>query len=222
MTSEDVKQLDTSIYAVCIHIQYPVFMNTVDVGEHTTRRGKILEAAVQVIAVDGADAPFSAIAQVAGVSPALITYHFQSRKELLLAVASAVNADMDRAFNDDAEQERDPGMSLRLLVHGFLDYAVERPHAFRTLQALVHALTEDERANSPAIAANRGIDSVSHMIAAAQSAGDIPPGPVRPLAVAVLGALGSLAFDIATGRGDIQQTRSAGITHTIRMLGLSS
>lgn len=186
--------------------------------DRLTRRARILDSAIAVIASQGAGVSFGAIAGAAGVSPSLITYHFRTRKDLLTAVAEALDTEMNEVLRPVATAPT-AANGLRLLVRLFLQQARERPDVVIAARALVHAVPAEQRRDSPAIAPDRGIEPVSDLIADAQAAGEVPPGPAQPLAIALLGALEALAFRIASGQA-AEQTGTVGGQYALRLLGL--
>src|SRR5690606_12032407 len=63
------------------------------------RRRQIIDAAVEVIAEHGpAGATFARIAERAEISPALISYHFASKAQLMSQVAGSIIEAMDAAI----------------------------------------------------------------------------------------------------------------------------
>ena len=85
------------------------------------RKTEILEAAVQVIIDVGfTEMTVADVAKVAGVSTALVHYHFSSKKEVVLAVVDDLAARLRARAREKAG--KDPDAAARL--HGFIDAAV--------------------------------------------------------------------------------------------------
>lgn len=90
------------------------------------RREQIVAAAIEVLAESGyARASFARIAQRAGVSPALITYHFAVKDELLTQIVTDVTAAMERAMTARAEKATSYLQALRGMLEAFVYFCAE-------------------------------------------------------------------------------------------------
>lgn len=90
------------------------------------RREQIVAAAIEVLAESGyARASFARIAQRAGVSPALITYHFAVKDELLTQIVTDVTAAMDQAMTARAENATSYLHALRGMLEAFVYFCAE-------------------------------------------------------------------------------------------------
>lgn len=101
------------------------------------RRLQIVDAAIGVIAEVGLGTASSArIARAAGVSPALINYHFGSREALLREVLTVADARMDRAMSGGPSEPASYAEALRRIVVGYVQQCVTHPAEVRVAQAI--------------------------------------------------------------------------------------
>lgn len=101
------------------------------------RRLQIVEAAISVIAEAGlATASSARIARAAGVSPALINYHFGSREALLREVLTVADARMDRAMSGGPSEPASYAEALRRIVVGYVQQCVTHPAEVAAAQAI--------------------------------------------------------------------------------------
>lgn len=78
------------------------------------RRAQIIEAAVQVIAESGfAKASLARIAEHAGISKGVISYHFAGKEELMEQIVEQVYTDISEAVIPQILQEATPSAMLR-------------------------------------------------------------------------------------------------------------
>lgn len=111
------------------------------------RRLQVVEAAIAVIAEVGlASASSARIARAAGVSPALINYHFGSREALLREVLTVADARMDRAMSGGPSEPASYAEALRRIVVGYVQQCVTHPAEMAAAQAIrdTHGPTDDD------------------------------------------------------------------------------
>lgn len=101
------------------------------------RRLQIVDAAITVIAEVGlASASSARIARAAGVSPALINYHFGSRELLLREVLAVADTRMDRAMSGGPGEPASYAEALRRIVVGYVDRCASHPAEVTVAQAI--------------------------------------------------------------------------------------
>ncbi|MDP3769185.1 MAG: TetR family transcriptional regulator, partial [Dehalococcoidia bacterium] len=104
-------------------------------------RDQLLDAASAVMTeAESADVPLSAIAQRAGLTTPLTTYHFKTKKGLLLALA---RRDTERALSqleDLLRMDLPPEEMLRIHISGIIRNYARRPY----LNQLLSLLLRDE------------------------------------------------------------------------------
>ena len=100
------------------------------------RRQRILYAALAVFARDGyTDAAMLDIAAAAGITPPVVYRHFNSKRDLFLAVLGDQVSRLAAAIGDAADPASAP-LEKRILktAKAVLDFVAERPHAWRLLR----------------------------------------------------------------------------------------
>jgi AcrR family transcriptional regulator len=141
------------------------------------RRRRILDGALEVFAREGyTDAGMLDVAAAAGVTPPVVYRHFESKRELFLAVLGDQVSRLAAAIGDAADPSSAP-LEQRVLktAAAVLDFVAERPHAWRLLRttppadpkiaaayARLHTATRsrtaETTASDPDFTAARGID----------------------------------------------------------------
>ena len=92
------------------------------------RRTQIVGAAIEVIADVGYNnATFVRIAERAGISPALISYHFGSKDHLMAQVSEHVSASIDEAIERAVEGAPSYREALRRMIETFVRYFGHHP-----------------------------------------------------------------------------------------------
>ena len=100
------------------------------------RRRRILDGALEVFAREGyTNAALLDLAAAAGVTPPVIYRHFESKRELFLAVLGDQVSRLAGAIGDAADPSSAP-LEERVLktASAVLDFVAERPHAWRLLR----------------------------------------------------------------------------------------
>ncbi|MFS0731683.1 TetR family transcriptional regulator [Curtobacterium sp. 1P10AnD] len=99
-------------------------------------RARVLDAAVRLVSVQGADVPFTAIAAAAGVGVGTVYRHFPSRIALFEAVyRNELDAVCDAATQLEADEE--PADALRTWLDRFVDYLVTKAGLSSALTAAI-------------------------------------------------------------------------------------
>lgn len=158
-------------------------------GPGNGRRERILREAERLFAEHGFHgAALSAIAAASGLKNPGLIHHFPTKAQLYRAVLEDIAADLDRRLTAAVAALDDPGDRLRAFMRVQVDWLLERPVAGRLVQR--ELLDNAERVGAARalplagfIAAARGI------VAEAQAAGVIAPGPVELKLNRMIGAL---------------------------------
>ena len=169
---------------------------------HGNLRRALLDAAIELIGREGADAlTLRAAARAAGVSQAAPYRHFADKRELLAAVAEEgfrmMAADMragSAAYPDDAIAR------FRACGLAYLAFARAHPAHFRVMfgRHVAH------RAAYPGLkaAASESFAELEARIADGQKAGFIVEGEVRPLAIATWSTMHGFSSLLVDGQLD--------------------
>jgi TetR/AcrR family transcriptional repressor of bet genes len=98
------------------------------------RRAEIVRAAATVLGRQGsADTSMKEIAREAGVAPGLLHYYFESKDELLLAVAGELDRQMSEAWAAAVEGIDDPLERLVAALDAAADRCAHHPELWRAL-----------------------------------------------------------------------------------------
>lgn len=163
--------------------------------EEPDRRGRILEAALQVMPQYGIRATtMEQIAEVVGISPATIYWHFKSKDELVMAMVDRFNPLREVQAALAAGATGDPANDLRALVRLMLDVLGQR---FEVMQMCMV-----EAPNNPALAAHvfqtlamPVWGTLAAYLEAHVQAGRLRPAPPLPRVFTFAGSV--LAFTLA-------------------------
>ncbi|MBB5909238.1 TetR/AcrR family transcriptional regulator [Actinoalloteichus hymeniacidonis] len=109
------------------------------------RREQILRAATETIAEVGlAKASLARIAAHAGISAALISYHFDGRDDLINQVAAQVDTEIEQALEQRMANAASYVDALRGLITGFVHYTAKH----RTQMYALYAIASSARART--------------------------------------------------------------------------
>ncbi|MEV6244158.1 TetR family transcriptional regulator [Lentzea sp. NPDC051838] len=155
------------------------------------RRGQIVAATIETIAEIGyAKASFVQIAQRAGISPGLITYHFAKREELMKQVMQTVHDSMDRALSARAEGAESYCAAIRHLIEGFVHYCSEHPAELIAIGQIASAARDAQAAREWYEAqAAATLAEMEDMFREGQEAGELRVFSPRVMAVSIIGAM---------------------------------
>lgn len=155
------------------------------------RRGQIVAATIATIAEIGyAKASFVQIAQRAGISPGLITYHFAKREELMKQVMLTVHDSMDRALTARSESADGYVTALRSLIEGFVHYCSEHPAELIAISQIAAAARDAEAARTWSEEQNeRTLAELEDMFREGQKCGELRDFAPRVMAVSVIAAM---------------------------------
>lgn len=162
------------------------------------RRRQIIDAAIEVIAEVGyAKLSFAKIAQRAKISPSLISYHFDDKRDLVVSLADDINESLEQvltAASAGAQSYRDV---LRQVVMAFIRFADEqRAHLIALSQ--IASGTRDEAATSRIVDSNDAVSGWEELLAEGQRAGEFPAGDIRATALCIHGVLEFIPHELYT------------------------
>lgn len=160
------------------------------------RRRQIVDATIEVIAdVGERGATFVRIAERAGISPSLISYHFSSRAALLERVVAQVVGDMDDALTAALEGEESPRGALRTLIEAQVTYFAAH---LREVLALGRLSEGGDAEISGRLSEHRrtSLQEMEELLVAGQEAGELSPFAPRPMAVTLMAALEAAAIEL--------------------------
>ncbi len=159
-------------------------------GERTRRR--ILDAAAEVLAEQGVEgASVAAIAARAELRPGSLYFHFPSRTALVeAAIREAVGRASARVAEAVGEASGDPVAALRRAVGAHVR-ALDELGAYGALVLRDDAGLPDELARERNRLLAEYAGTWAAIVAAAQRAGALPPGPPPLVAELLIGAMNS-------------------------------
>jgi TetR/AcrR family transcriptional regulator, fatty acid metabolism regulator protein len=156
------------------------------------RRRQIIDAAIETIAELGyAHASFAKIAERAGISPSLISYHFASKAALLTAVNEAVVGDMDRALTGATDGSRSYVDAIGRLVAEFVRFTATHRSQMYALREISMGSASDGMP-APGHPAASGTAEMAEMLSEGQEAGEFRAFHVPTMATTVLAILHSV------------------------------
>jgi AcrR family transcriptional regulator len=187
---------------------------------HGDLRRALIDAAFRALGkgrID--DVSLRALARKIGVSPHAPYRHFETKEELLAAVAaegfrrwvSFVSARLKTA-------QRDPLARLRTAIEAYVLYAVEHPAAFRVMYAPYATVAESAPALLEARAASHAL--MTQLIVGAQEAGVLRAGDPMQLALGMWSAMHGLSVLLVEGQlGRFDRpVRAAGVASLVARL----
>lgn len=172
------------------------------------RRGQIVAATIGTIAEIGyAKASFVQIAQRAGISPGLITYHFAKREELMKQVMLTVHNSMDQALTARTEGSESYRAALRGLIEGFVHYCAEHPTELIAISQIASAARDAESARTWSEEQNASaLAELEEMFREGQECGEFREFAPRVMAVSVMAAMEATPAELMARPGtDVAQ-----------------
>lgn len=161
------------------------------------RRDQIVQAAVETLAEVGyAKASFARIAEHAGISAGLISYHFDHKAELFQQVVEDINALMDTWLTrhiGDAGTYRE---ALQRLIEGFVLFCdSHRAHVLALGQVLAGAGGQENR-ELVRSQREQSVGQIEQMLREGQEHGEFRDFSPRFVAVALLGSLEAIPGEL--------------------------
>lgn len=161
------------------------------------RKAQIVGAAIGAISELGLGrASYKRIAERAGIpSTGLITYHFDSREDLIDHVVGSVYDAMGEFMSERVAGHATATAALEAYIRGIAEFMRERPVETRALLAvyLGGALDADNASGAPA-------GPLEHMLRAGQRAGEFRDFDARVMATAIQRSLDGMPFLAAADR----------------------
>ncbi|MER5318161.1 TetR/AcrR family transcriptional regulator [Streptosporangium roseum] len=160
----------------------------------TARRAQIVASAVEVIAEHGfAGASLARIAEHAGISKGVISYHFTGKDELMEEVVSQVYADTVRYILARMEGQETATALLRTQITAGAQHMREHRAQIKALGEIFSNLRlPDGRPRYGVAASEELFQSLEHIYRLGQQSGEFRPFDVRVMAVSHLAAMDNM------------------------------
>jgi AcrR family transcriptional regulator len=161
------------------------------------RRRQIVDAAIETLAESGyAGATFARIAERAGISPSLISYHFARKQDLLAEVLTSIIGSMDAALTADVEDAASYPDALRALIESSVRFFAARSTEVRALEQLFSQTPDPAVATSAEEHHASTLTELEDLFREGQAAGELGDFPTRPMAVTLQAALESVPAEL--------------------------
>lgn len=166
------------------------------------RRRQILDAAIEVLAQHGlAGATFARIADRAEISPALISYHFANKTQLMRQVVATITEAMDAAITAEIGDAQSYRSALRGLIETQVHYFAEHTNEVLALGQLYGVGAADPLATEMKAAREQTLDELEEMFRDGQAEGELRAFPTRLMAVTLLVALEAVPAELLAEPG---------------------
>lgn len=166
----------------------------------TARRRQLTLSAIETIAEVGiAKASFVRIAARAGVSPALISYHFENKDDLVRSVITTITTSMDAFIGRRAEVAESYTNALQAVIEESVRFYVSHPSEMRVLKELQLSFRNpaDGTSRLAIETRERSIAELEGFLRQGQEDGEFRRFETRPMAVTMLAALEAAANELA-------------------------
>lgn len=175
------------------------------------RRRQIVDAAVATLAELGyAKTSFARIAERAGISPALISYHFATKDRLLRQVVVDITAAMDRAITAEVGDAPSYRIALRRMIEAQVRYFAEHTTEVLALGHIFGRGGDDSLGDDLADDRSRTLAELEGMFSEGQAEGEFRSFALRPMAVTLLAALEAVPGELLRRDGtDVDAYASA-------------
>jgi AcrR family transcriptional regulator len=148
---------------------------------HDNLRETLLEAAIALIAEVGPTAfTLREVARRAGVSHNAPYRHFQSRDDLMAAVATQGFKELTQAMLEAAASRSDALERLKCAGLGYVTFALRRPEHFTVM---FDAPIFDRKTPESAAAEEQAFTTLLDLVKSCQKTGQLPPGDSRQAAL---------------------------------------
>lgn len=160
-------------------------------------RAAIIDAASKLLEDSGPEAvTLRAVGEAVGVSRSAPYRHYADKAALMRALAERALRQIARRIRHGAEHHQGEWQRLRAGCQAYIDYAVERPHHYQLVFGDTPIAEPDPGLEE---AADNAMAAVGELVAQAQDAGLLRPGPTREIATIVWVLLHGLAALQITG-----------------------
>ncbi|RIQ19517.1 TetR/AcrR family transcriptional regulator [Jiangella rhizosphaerae] len=161
------------------------------------RRDQIVAAAIETLADVGyAKTSFARIAEQAGISAGLISYHFDHKAELFEQVVADINALMDAWLTEHIGDAASYREALRRLIGGFVRFCdTHRRHVLALGQVLAGLGGQENR---ELVRSQReiAVGQIEQLLREGQEHGEFRDFSPRFMAVALLGSLEAIPSEL--------------------------
>ena len=160
-------------------------------------RAAILDAAVTLLEDRGPESvTLRAVGEAAGVSRSAPYRHYADKAALMRALAGRTLRQIAERIRHGAERHRGARQRLHAGCWAYIDYAVECPHHYQLVFGDAPIAEPDPGLEE---AADDAMAAVGELVAQAQGAGLLRPGPTREIATVIWVLLHGLAALQITG-----------------------
>ncbi|MFI7444189.1 TetR/AcrR family transcriptional regulator [Nonomuraea indica] len=166
----------------------------------TARRAQIVQCAIDVIADTGyAQASLARIAERAGISKGVISYHFDSKDELVQQIVQEAFALGDAFVRPRIEAQATAAGMLRAYIEASVEfYRTHRRHMLALLDIWTNFRTEDGRQRLGVRDNEAEMSDVEQILQLGQATGEFGEFSTRVLAVAVKQAVDGVLILMAS------------------------
>ncbi|AKT36055.1 uncharacterized protein CMC5_001670 [Chondromyces crocatus] len=164
------------------------------------RRAQIVQCAIDAIATGGyAQASLAQIAQRAGISKGVISYHFAGKDELIEQVFAEVMGQVVKAVLPEVERAPRATDKLRLYIEGSIEFMRTHPaHTISLLEIWNGYRKADGKPGFDATSYEPGISFLESIFRQGQAEGEFRRFATRPAAVTLRSAIDGVLVQYAT------------------------
>jgi AcrR family transcriptional regulator len=164
----------------------------------SARREQIVGAAIDILAAEGfARMTFTRIANRAGISPGLITYHFKTKDELIKAVRRTLGQRLDRAMASQAAGAPSYLDAVQMMIIGFVRHCADDPHDMLALQQLeLVAGASPEGLKHVEIQRSRDVAELQTILREGKEEGEFWDFDSRTMAASILAAMAVVPLEL--------------------------
>ncbi|MFI1911916.1 TetR/AcrR family transcriptional regulator [Nocardia sp. NPDC020380] len=166
------------------------------------RRAQIVSAAIDTIAEYGyMGSSFAKIAKTAGISSTrLISYHFDNKNDLMLAVIDHIITAAEEYMNPRIMAESDYWARISTYIRSNMEYLVEHTVQLRALLEInYNAQTPDGEPLLTTAYADPAVETLEQVLRAGQAAGEFADFDVHVMAVTLRAAIDTAGIRYANG-----------------------
>lgn len=156
------------------------------------RRAQIVEHTIEVLAEVGySGASLALIAQRAGISKGVISYHFKGKADLMDEVERQINRSMRAAIAPRVEAQATPGGMLREFIRANLDYMrAKRSNVIASIEIFyMRTHGNDRRPEYGMFDYEPMLENLDLILAAGQASGEFTAFDTRIMAITVWSAI---------------------------------
>lgn len=164
------------------------------------RRAQIIDAAIETVAEVGyAAASLARIARHAGVSTALVSYHFDGRDDLMVEVLATLNERVDQAVSAQTDTATDYLSALSELITSMIRYFGDHRSEVLAYGYLYTGAPPDSPVGRRSAADHRsGLAELADMFREGQRAGEYRDFDVEVMATALMATLQTVPGELIT------------------------